>query len=128
MQVDLAFLNELLRNHLILIVGSFCSFCSLGYALHGDLRVCAASPAVALQCFGAAAADTHPQEAYGGGVRPLAKRAWSSGDRPLARAQPSVQIICECSLHMPQITPDALKPVSVTITMSVPGVSDSGTV
>lgn len=78
----------------------FYCLCSLGCVLHGDLRVYAASPAVALQRFGVASANTQPQETYGGGVRPLPATAQFSGDGALARPQPSVQIICECSPHV----------------------------
>lgn len=96
------------KKHLIL---TLCSVCSLGCVLHGDLRVCTASPAVALQCFGAAAADAQPQETHGGRVRPLPTTARSSGDGALARAQPSVQILRECPLHMLCVRTVALKSV-----------------
>lgn len=76
----------------------FSCLCSLGCALHGDLCVCAAPPAVALQCAGAALANTQPTEAYGGGVRPLLERDQLSGDGALDWPQPSVQILCESEL------------------------------
>lgn len=78
----------------------FLCLCSSGCALHGDLCVCAASRAVALQRFSAAAADAQPEETDGGRVRPLPATARLWGDGALAGTQPSVQILCECKLHI----------------------------
>lgn len=66
-----------------------------GCFLHGDLRVHAAPPAVALQRSGAAPADAQPQEADCSRVRPVAASARLSGDGALVGAQPTVQIISE---------------------------------
>lgn len=66
-----------------------------GCFLHGDLRVRAAPPAVALQRPGAAPADARPQEAHGGRVRSVAAAARLSGDGALVGARPAVQIIGE---------------------------------
>ncbi len=76
----------------------FLCLCSSGCALHGDICVCAASRAVALQRFSAAAANAQPEETNGGRVCPLPATARLWGDGALAWTQPSVQILCEFKL------------------------------